>query len=93
MAMAAQAAEETLRKELDQLRSDITALTRTLKDIAADQGGAAYEKMRRSAQGAKEEAVHAAGAVGHEIGERPFTSMLGAFSVGLLIGILFSRRS
>lgn len=91
--MAAEALDETLRKELDQLRSDITALTRTLKEIASDQGSAAYEKVRRSAQSAKDEAVHAAGAVGHEISERPFTSVLSAFSAGLLIGMLFSRRS
>jgi len=91
--MAAESDGETLRKELDQLRSDITALTRTLKGIAADQSGAAYEKVRRSAQGAKEEAAQAVGAVSHEIGERPLTSVLSAFSVGLLMGMLFSRRS
>lgn len=91
--MAAEAGNETLRKELDQLRSDIVALTRTLKDIAADQSGAAYEKVRQSAQSAKEEAAQAVGAMGHEIGERPFTSVLSAFGVGFLMGILFSRRS
>ncbi len=91
--MAAEAPNETLRKELDQLRSDIAALTHTLKDIATDQGSAAYGKVRRSAQSAKDEAVHAAGAVGHEISERPFTSVLSAFSVGLLMGMLFGRRS
>lgn len=91
--MAAQADIETLRKELDQLRSDVTALTRTLKDIASDQGSAAYESVRRSAQRAQEQAAQTAGAVGQEIGERPFTSVLSAFSLGLLIGMLFSRRS
>jgi len=91
--MPAEAADETLRKELDQLRSDIAALSHTLKEIATDQGSAAYERVRRSTQSAKDEAVHAAGVVGHEIGERPFTSVLSAFSVGLLLGMLFSRRS
>jgi ElaB/YqjD/DUF883 family membrane-anchored ribosome-binding protein len=84
---------ETLRKELDQVRSDISALTSTLKDIAADQGTAAYETLRQSAQKAQEQAAKTAGALGHEIGERPFTSVLSAFSVGLLVGMLFSRRS
>jgi len=84
---------ETLRKEIDQLRSDVAALVNTLKGIAADETGSAYESVRRSAQKAQEQAQQTVGAVGQEIGERPFTSVLSAFSIGLLIGVLFSRRS
>ena len=84
---------ETLRKELNQVRSDIMALTSTLKEVAAQQGSAAYESVHKSAQKVQEKAAQTVGAVGHEIGQRPFTSMLSAFSVGLLIGILFSRRT
>jgi len=91
--MAAEADYEALRKELDQLRADIAALTNTLKDVAADQGGAAYEKVRQSAHRAQEQAAHTVEAVGHEIGERPFTSVLSAFILGLLIGVLSGRRS
>jgi len=91
--MAADADVETLRKELNQLRSDISALTGTLKDIATEQSGAAYESVRRTAQKAQDQATQTIGAVGQEIGERPFTAVLSAFSVGLLLGTLFSRRS
>lgn len=91
--MAADADFETLRKELNQLRSDISALTGTMKDIATEQSGAAYESVRRSAEKAQEQATKTIGAVGQEIGERPFTAVLSAFSVGLLLGTLFSRRS
>jgi ElaB/YqjD/DUF883 family membrane-anchored ribosome-binding protein len=91
--MAEDAEYETLRKELDQLRSDIGSLSRTLKDIATDQGSAAYEKVKQSAQRAQTQATEAIGAVGSEIGERPFTSMFTAFGIGLVIGMLFSRRS
>jgi len=90
--MAADTDYETLRKELDQLRSDISGLTRTLKDIAADETTATYEKVRQTAQRAQEQAAQTVGSVGQEIGERPFTSVLSAFSVGLVIGMLFSRR-
>ena len=90
--MAADADYETLRKELDQLRSDIGGLTQTLKDIAADETTATYEKVRQTAQRAQEQAAQTVGSVGQEIGERPFTSVLSAFSVGLLLGMLFSRR-
>jgi len=84
---------ETLHKELDQLRADVAALMNTLKGIAADETGSAYESVRRSAHKAQEQAAQTAGAVGQEIGERPFTSVLSAFSIGLLIRVLFSRRS
>jgi ElaB/YqjD/DUF883 family membrane-anchored ribosome-binding protein len=67
-------------------------LTSTLKEIAAQQGGAAYETVQRSAKKAQEKAAQSVGAVGHEIGEKPFISMLSTFSVGLLIGMLFGRR-
>lgn len=91
--MAAQADYEELRKEVDKLRSDIAGLTRTLKDIAAGEGAATYEKVRKSANKAQEQAAHTAEAVGDEIRERPFTSVLSAFIVGLLIGMLSGRRS
>lgn len=91
--MAAQADYEELRKELDKLRSDIAGLTRTLRDIAADEGSDAYERMRRSADRAQEQAAHTVEAMGHEIGERPFTSVLSAFILGVLIGMLSGRRS
>jgi len=91
--MAAQADYEELRKELDKLRSDIAGLTRTLRDIAADRGSEAHERMRRSADRAQEQAAHTVEAVGHEIGERPFTSVLSAFILGVLIGMLSGRRS
>jgi ElaB/YqjD/DUF883 family membrane-anchored ribosome-binding protein len=90
--MAADADYETIRKEVDQLRSDIGELTHTLKAIAADETGAAYERVRQTAQRAQEQVSQTASSVGQEIGERPFTSVLSAFSVGLLIGMLFSRR-
>lgn len=90
--MAADADFETIRKELNQLRSDVSALTGTLRDIASEQGSAAYENIRQSARRAQEQAAQTIGTVGHEIGERPFTAVLSAFSLGLLIGMLFSRR-
>jgi len=91
--MAAQADYDELRKELDKLRSDMADLTRTLKDIAADRGSEAYEKIRKSADRAQEQAADTVEAVGHEIGERPFTSVLSAFILGFLIGMLSGRRS
>ena len=91
--MAAQAEYEELRKELDQLRSDIAGLTRTLKDIASEEGSAAYDKVRKSANKAQEQAAHTMEAVGHELSERPFTSVVSAFILGLLIGMLSGRRS
>jgi len=91
--MASEANYETLQKELNQIRSDVGELTRTLRELAASQGRAAYDNVRKTAHKAQEQVSESVDAVGREIGERPFTSVLGAFGIGLLIGVLFSRRS
>lgn len=90
--MAAEADNDTLHKELNQLRSDIAALKSTIKDLVAERSNAAYDGVRRTAKKTTEQASQAADAVGHEIAERPLTSVLGAFGIGLLIGVLFNRR-
>lgn len=83
---------ETLRQEMQQLRSDFAALTRTIKDIAGDVGSDAYARLRDRAGKARAQAEHAAETVGQSIEERPFVSMCVAFAVGLLMGLLFGRQ-
>jgi len=83
---------EKLRSEIRQLRSDIGQIGETLKAIVADQSGAAYERVRQSTEKAQKKAADAMDSVAHEIEERPFTSTLSAFGVGLVLGMLFSRK-
>jgi ElaB/YqjD/DUF883 family membrane-anchored ribosome-binding protein len=83
---------ETLREDINRLHADIAAITKSLKDLGAETGSEAYERVRRSAQRAKGEAEKAATAVGHQIEEKPLTSVLLAFVVGAILGALISRR-
>lgn len=82
---------ESLRLEMSQLRSDLSAMGRTLKDLASDIGSTAYGRVKESADKAKDQAQRAADTVTQQIGERPLTSVLVSFVVGLLLGVLFSR--
>jgi ElaB/YqjD/DUF883 family membrane-anchored ribosome-binding protein len=91
--MPADSDTHTLQKEIGQLRSDLATLTASVKSIVAEQGSAAYQSVRHSAHKAREQAAKATDAVGEEISEHPLTSVLGAFGVGLLFGVLLGRRS
>ena len=72
----------TLRADVTQLRKDLAKITETLQDVA-----------RHGAQTVADRAKTAAQSVTHEIEERPLTAVLTAFSVGTILGMLFSRRS
>jgi ElaB/YqjD/DUF883 family membrane-anchored ribosome-binding protein len=84
---------EKLRAEMAQLRSEILQIGETLKTIAADRAAVAYEKVRQSAEGLQQQAKDALDSAVREIEQRPFTTTLFAFGFGLLLGMLFSRRT
>ena len=83
---------EALRQELAQLRTDFSVMTKTLKGLAGDARSEAYARVRDGADKARVQAERAADTVSHSIEERPFTSILVAFAVGLLMGVLFGRQ-
>ncbi len=83
---------EALRQEMAKLRTDFSAMTKTLKDIAGEAGSDAYAKMRERADKARIQAEKAADQVTHSIEERPFTSVVLAFALGFLMGVLFGRQ-
>jgi len=71
-----------LQAEIAQLRADLAKTADTLKAIVANEAGATCERMSDTAE-----------AVGHEISERPFTSVATAFGTDIVLGMLFSRRA
>tara|TARA_R110000850_G_scaffold36131_4_gene96000 strand:+ start:1141 stop:1389 length:249 start_codon:yes stop_codon:yes gene_type:complete len=75
---------EALKKDMDQLRRDLGALTEAFKRNSQQHARDQFDQVRRQAEGQAEQ-------VGSHIKERPFTSVLSAFGVGLLIGKLISR--
>lgn len=84
---------EILRAEIAGLRSDLSKITETLRDIVHHGSGEAYDRVKQSAERAREEAMKTAERVTREIEERPLTAALTAFSVGVILGMLFGRRS
>ncbi len=77
---------EALRNEIAQLQSDFSAISKTVQNIAARTGTDAYQKTRDYAK-------RAGDSIEAQVEERPFTSLLVSFAIGLIVGLLFQRRS
>lgn len=83
---------DALRDDLDKLRDDVSHLTETLKNMASTRGNEAYDRLRQTADQTRTRVRDTANAAAHQVEERPLTSVLIAFGVGLLLGIIFDRR-
>ena len=92
MATQTDADIEKLRAEMQTLRSDISQISETLKSIASGYGEAAVAEARQSAEKVQKGAKERLDAAAHEIEEHPITATLSAFGVGLVLGMLFSRK-
>lgn len=83
---------DALRADLETLRDDVSHLTETLKHMASARGNEAYERLRQTADQTRTRVRETASAAAHQVEERPLTSVLIAFGIGLLLGIVFDRR-
>lgn len=83
---------DALRADLNTLRDDVSHLTDTLKHMASARGNEAYERLRQTADQTRTRVRDGANAAAQQVEERPLTSVLIAFGVGLLLGIVFDRR-
>jgi ElaB/YqjD/DUF883 family membrane-anchored ribosome-binding protein len=81
-----------LRKDMDQLRSDISTLTATFKELGVQKGREAVARARKTGDALREEANAWRSRADHEIEQRPFTSVLMSFGIGFLVGMLLDRR-
>ena len=81
-----------LRKDMDQLRNDISALTTSFKQLGMQKGREAVARARRTGDALREEAGAWRAKADHEIEQHPLTSVLVSFGVGFLIGMLLDRR-
>ncbi len=82
---------DSLKADLNALRSDLAALTESLKERGYHEARARFDKAKAQASEAREQAAQMAGNVGHQIEERPLTSVLTAFGVGFVLGKLLGR--
>lgn len=71
---------DALRKDFEQLRKDFTALSESVRHRSNQQVQAGINQAGDRLRG-----------IESEIESRPYTGMLTAFGIGLLIGKLFSR--
>ena len=81
-----------LRRDMDQLRTDISALTTSFKEVGVQKGRAAMARARRTGDSLRNEAGAWRAKADHEIEEHPFTAVLMSFGIGFLIGLLLDRR-
>jgi ElaB/YqjD/DUF883 family membrane-anchored ribosome-binding protein len=83
---------EAVRSDLAQLRTDLSAMGKTVKDIVGEPGSQALDRAREATRKAREGAERAAETATHAIEERPFLSIAGTFVMGLLLGVLLGRK-
>ena len=67
------------------------SLVDRFKEGAGELGAEAYERMRDTTSKARERTKDTVQVVGHKIEERPFTSLIITFVLGLVLGVLFGR--
>jgi ElaB/YqjD/DUF883 family membrane-anchored ribosome-binding protein len=86
---------DVIKDDLVKLREDIAKLTASFKDVTSetvrDRVGALRGRIDEIAGDARAQGRHAMDELADHIEERPLTSVLIAFGVGVLLGRLFDR--
>ena len=87
---------DQLRSDMADLRKDMSALVKTMKDAGISEGQHLYEEAAERAKHARDAARKRAtdtySALEKEVEERPLTSILTAFGTGFVMGIILDRR-
>ena len=89
--MSQSAETETLKKDIEQLRNDLAALAKSYRASGENHAQAGLDAARGKYDDLRREAGRHAQDVGSEIEARPFTSVLAAFGIGLVLGKLIGR--
>jgi len=89
--MSQNAENEALKKDIEQLRNDLAALAKSYKASGEQQAQAGLDSARGKYYELRDEASRRTQDVGSEIEARPFTSVLAAFGIGLVLGKLLGR--
>jgi ElaB/YqjD/DUF883 family membrane-anchored ribosome-binding protein len=92
MASVTEADTAALHEQMKQLRTDFIALTDTLQNLTRHGLGEAVERATAPGERAWGEIKSRMDAVSLEIRDKPITSALTAFGVGLVLGMVFGGR-
>ena len=84
---------DKLREQVAQLQVDFEAVTKSLKELGSNGLGFGLESARDAALEVRDKAKSAVDAVTQTIEQRPLSSALVLFGLGILIGNLIHRRS
>ena len=84
---------DSLRAEIRQLQADITSLTESVRGVIRAGKAEAVERVSETADKAWTEAKSLADGLSKQVEEKPVTALVSAFSVGMLLGLLFNRRT
>ena len=84
---------EGLRAEIRQLQVDLAAVTDSLRGVVRAGKAEAVDRMNETADKAWSEAKSLADGLSKQIEEKPVTALVSAFSIGMLLGLLFNRRA
>ncbi len=83
---------KALRAELAQLRTDLTGITETLQSLARHGVDDFKRKARNSTENLQDEISRHAETITKQIEEKPVAASAVSFVVGLLLGLLVSRK-
>ncbi len=87
---------DQLRSDMADLRKDMAALVKTMKDAGVSEGRHLYEEAAERAKHTRDEARKRAadtyGTLEKEVEERPLTSVLTAFGTGFVMGLILDRK-
>lgn len=87
---------EALKATIEKLTADVAALSHSLTDALKTSAGRAANDIRDGVKSAADEigvkGKASQAAIEETVRERPIQSLLAAFSVGLLIALLFHKR-
>lgn len=81
-----------LLAEMRKLREDVARVGDDFQDVMRRLGGDAFAKVQDFAEKVWHEAKHRTDDLTREIEKRPLTAALGAFGLGMLVGLIFSGR-
>lgn len=90
--MTDEAETQSLVVEMRQLRADFARIADTLQAMVRQRGGEALGTAEDAAHKLLEEARRRTEGLAREIEQKPVTTALGAFGLGVVLGALFSAR-
>jgi ElaB/YqjD/DUF883 family membrane-anchored ribosome-binding protein len=80
---------ETLRADVAKLRTDLSGIAVSLKDLGK---GRVKEELRKGMEGARDRGKKSVETVEQQIEQRPLLALLAAFGVGVVLGKILDRR-